>query len=92
MPIDEVCGWLNTSTIEVFETMFSACAFEVPPPNLDASGENLVVGSIGFVGDANGDVFIYVTHAFARKLTAKVLELNPAVALFIEMRFANLCS
>lgn len=77
--IDDVRGLLTSGVSEVFRTML---ALETKPgPVLDdwhAPGETLVAGSVGFIGDVNGVVYIQVTAAFARTLASRMLGLAEA--------------
>ncbi len=78
IPIEEVCNWLNTSVSDVFSTMFSSEAQSVPPLDSHGTTEPLVIGSVGFVGEMNGVVYISVTAAFARNLTSRMLGMPEA--------------
>ena len=77
--IDDVRGLLTSGVSEVFRTML---ALETKSgPVLDdwhAPGETLVAGSVGFIGDVNGVVYIQVTASFARTLAGRMLGLAEA--------------
>ncbi len=77
--IDEVHDLLKSAVSEVFRTML---ALEPKPAGVPhewhAAGETLVAGSVGFIGDVNGIVYIHVTSAFARTLASRMLGLSEA--------------
>ncbi len=74
--IDEMRDSLKSGVGEVFKTML---ALEAKPAAVlqewHAPGEPLVVGSVGFTGDANGVVYLHVTARFARTLASRMLGL-----------------
>jgi len=74
--IDDVRAHLTSGVSEVFRTML---ALETKPAAVlhdwHAPGETLVAGSVGFIGDVNGIVYIQVTAAFARTLASRMLGL-----------------
>ncbi|MCI0539745.1 MAG: chemotaxis protein CheX, partial [Verrucomicrobiales bacterium] len=76
--IDEVCGLLNSGISEVFTTMFGLEVKAAVPRDFDAPSETLVAGSVGFIGDVSGIVYIHVTAAFARTLASRMLGLAEA--------------
>lgn len=71
--IEEVCELLTSTVPEVLETMFSMEALAMPQGNLQSLGSSLVVASVGFIGDLNGIVHLYLNTAFARVLAANLL-------------------
>jgi len=73
--IEEVCDLLTSTVPEVLETMFSMEALAMPPGDPQSLGSSLVVASVGFIGDLNGIVHLYLTSAFARVLAAHLLGL-----------------
>ena len=76
---EEVGDLLKGGLSHVFSTMLT---LEVTPAEVrsdwHAPGEMLVAGSVGFIGDVNGVVYIRVTAAFARKLAGRMLGLAEA--------------
>lgn len=75
---DEVCDLLNGGVTEVFNTLFSLEAKPAPWHDLHASGETIVAGSVGFIGDVNGIVYLHLTAAFARTLASMMLGMAEA--------------
>jgi len=73
--IQEVCELLTNTVPDVLETMFSMEALAMPPGNLQSLDSPLVVASVGFIGDLDGIVHLYLTAAFSRVLAARLLSL-----------------
>lgn len=73
---DTVRGILISAVTEVFATMFGT---EVKPAALvpEASGQTVLAGSVGFIGDVNGIVYIRTAEPFARVLSGRMLGLQP---------------
>jgi len=62
---------------EVFQSMVSMDVIAEPPsPITDAEGQ--IVGSVGFVGDINGVIYLYAGNSFARLATGKMLGISEA--------------
>ncbi|MEO8427696.1 MAG: chemotaxis protein CheX [Verrucomicrobiota bacterium] len=75
---DKVLDLLSHSVGEVFKTMLTLEVQPAPTHDLHASDETLVAGSVGFIGDATGVVYIQVTASFARTLAGRMLGLAEA--------------
>ncbi|KAB2648162.1 MAG: chemotaxis protein CheX [Verrucomicrobia bacterium] len=71
--VEKVSELLQTSTAEVFRTMFSLETSPLPSDQLELSHRPLVAGSIGFIGEANGIVHVHVSSDFARTLASRML-------------------
>ena len=70
---------LKSGVSEVFQTMLGLEAKPAAVPDQwHAPGEPLVVGSVGFTGDANGVVYLHVTARFAQTLASRMLDLSEA--------------
>jgi chemotaxis protein CheX len=76
--IDEIGDMLNSSISEVFTTMFQMAVQPSAPTDIRGGEEALVAGSVGFVGDVNGIVYIYVKASFARTLAGRMLGMPEA--------------
>jgi chemotaxis protein CheX len=76
--IDTISDLLKSGVREVFSTMLNMTTRPVTLMDFRAGGEMLVAGSVGFVGDVNGVVYIYVTASFARTLASRMLGLPEA--------------
>jgi chemotaxis protein CheX len=76
--VDEAIELLRTSVAEVFDTMFGIKTSAAPLRDIRGCDELLVAGSVGFIGDVNGVVYVYATAAFARQLAGRMLGLTDA--------------
>ncbi len=76
--MDEVSASLGQSVTRVLSTMFSLEAEAMPVDELQLSHQPLVAGSVGFIGDATGVVYIRVTADFARTLASRILGMPEA--------------
>lgn len=73
--IDEIIDMLQTSIQDVFFTVLDLEVSPAPIFDLRGGDESLVAGSVGFTGDVNGMIYLYVKDSFARTLTSRMLEL-----------------
>ena len=73
---DQVRAFLSSSVTEVFGTMFGLEAKPAVPHDLSFAKQILVAGSVGFIGDVNGVVYVHVTSDFARRLASRMLGLS----------------
>lgn len=71
--INEVGDLLKSSVSEVFSTTLNMKTQPVALYDLRESDEMLIAGSVGFVGDVSGVVYIYVKASFARTLASRML-------------------
>ena len=81
---------INRAITDVFKTMLGQTAVlevineqatEQPWPPLLRAGEEArphVVGTVGFIGDANGLIYLYLDLEFARIITCGLLGMTPA--------------
>ncbi len=76
--LDQAAGLLRDGVAEVFQTMLSMKAEPGPVSDPRTSGQPLIAGSVGFIGDANGVACVHVTAAFARCLASQLLGLPEA--------------
>jgi chemotaxis protein CheX len=60
---------------DVFREMLDFDVVRDDPAPLDPDPSGQIVGSVGFVGDANGVIHLYFGLSFARVITRKVLGL-----------------
>jgi chemotaxis protein CheX len=71
--IDEIKDLLQSGCTDVLSTTFNVIAQPAPVDDFRRGYETLVAGSVGFTGDVNGLVYIYVRAPFARTLTGQML-------------------
>jgi chemotaxis protein CheX len=76
--IDEVSDLLVKSVGEVFGTMLNLTAQPAPLEDIRKSDAPMIAGSVGFIGEANGVVYIYYKASFARTLAARMLRIPEA--------------
>lgn len=76
--IDETAELLQSGVAEVFQTMLTLEAQPAPLPAPPAPGTELVIASVGFIGDVNGVVYLHLTNAFARTLAGRMLGMAEA--------------
>jgi chemotaxis protein CheX len=76
--IEEIRDLLKTSVSDVFMTIFNLEVQEAPLAASGTEGRPLVAGSVGFVGDLNGIVYVYVTQSYARTLASRMLGMAEA--------------
>ncbi len=81
---------INRAISDVFKTMLGLSvvleitnqpAVKQASPKLPRQGEDArpqVVGTVGFIGDANGLIYLYLDLEFARKITCNLLGMTPA--------------
>jgi chemotaxis protein CheX len=64
---------------DVFKTMMGrAIALDPAEAGADEAGASApqVIGTVGFIGDINGLVYLYLTEDFANQCTAQILGMN----------------
>ncbi len=77
--IDEVRDSLSAGVSEVFKTMLALEAQPAPARrDWHGPGDTLVAGSVGFIGDVSGVIYMRVTAGFARTLASRMLGLAEA--------------
>lgn len=73
--IDRIEEMVKSSVADVFQTMLKLEARVVPLPSDIITDEPHVAGSVGFIGEMTGVVYIYCTATFARRVTGILLEM-----------------
>ena len=73
--IDKIEVMLKQAVTDVFGTLLSMEARGVPMTSESMGDEPHVAGSVGFIGDLTGVVYIYCSAAFARHVTATALQM-----------------
>ncbi len=58
---------------EVFLSMVSLQVAIEPPVHLPATSEGQIIGSVGFIGEATGVIYLYAQVGFAKIITARML-------------------
>jgi len=82
--INEISNFISDGLPVVFDTMLSTPATPVAATDYHASDQETVVGSVGFIGDANGVVYIHFAGTLATTLASRMLGM-PEAELDAEM-------
>lgn len=61
---------------EVFQSMLSMEVNPEPPTPLPADPAGQIIGSVGFIGEANGILYLYADMCFARVITGRMLDIS----------------
>jgi CheY-specific phosphatase CheX len=69
-------GFITNAVREVFDTMLSMEVEAVEEPSAANYNGNRIVGSIGFAGLVMGNLNLHVEEAFARRMTAAMLDME----------------
>jgi chemotaxis protein CheX len=67
--IDDIDQLVTSAITGVFATMLKIPIQKEPPGSAILNGEPHVAGSVGFIGELSGVVYVYSTVNFARKMT-----------------------
>ena len=78
--IDEVGSLLEGGITDVFDTMLGLNVHVLFPDEPCAEDEFYVAASVGFVGNVNGIVYIYLTPELARMLAGRLLNIDESEA------------
>lgn len=73
--IDEIQELLKASVSGVFETMLKMGIRGIPLTPDSMTDEPHIAGSVGFIGDVTGVVYIYCSAGFAKTVTSLALEM-----------------
>src|SRR5258708_4493332 len=58
---------------EVFQSMLSMELVDEPPSPLAAEPAGQIIGSVGFIGQATGVIYLYAGASFAKVITGRML-------------------
>jgi len=61
---------------EVFQSMLSMEVNPEPPTPLTADPDGQIIGSVGFIGEATGIIYLYAGMGFARVITSRMLGIS----------------
>lgn len=71
-------GLAQAAVHEVFRGMLSLEMTAEPPALLNNEPSGQIAGSVGFVGESSGVIYLYAGMDFARVMTQRMLGLEPA--------------
>jgi chemotaxis protein CheX len=74
--IEQIDQLTREAVKEVFQSMLSMEVNPEAPTPLAPDPEGQIIGSVGFIGDATGIIYIYASLGFARVITGKLLGLE----------------
>jgi chemotaxis protein CheX len=70
---------------EVFQSMLSMEVNPEPPSPLAPDPAGQIIGSVGFIGDATGIIYLYAGIGFARVITGRLLGVSEPEVDTVEM-------
>lgn len=76
--IDKVEDLTRRAVKHVFGSMLSIDLVEEPPPSLALNGKAQIAGSVGFIGDTSGVIYLYAGVDFAGAITSRMLGISEA--------------
>jgi len=76
--INDVFKTMLSRTAKLIETPVEAGKAWPPMPEVAAEVRPQVVGTVGFIGEANGLIYFYLDLAFARLVTCQLLGMSEA--------------
>ena len=74
--IDQIDEFTRYAVKEVFKSMVSMEVRAEPPSPLTADPEGEIMGSVGFIGEANGVIYVRAGIGFARTITSRILGIS----------------
>ncbi|HAV61186.1 MAG TPA: chemotaxis protein CheX [Verrucomicrobiales bacterium] len=75
--IDDLEELVKAAVGEVFSTMLAQQIEPEPPNSPVVNGDATIAGSVGFIGNLTGIVYLYLPQGFAVRLTEKLLGISP---------------
>ena len=74
--IEQIEALTRLAVLEVFQSMVSLELTPEAPAPLAEEPEGEIVGSVGFIGDTTGVIYLYAGMRFARLATGRMLGLG----------------
>jgi chemotaxis protein CheX len=74
--IEQVDRLTREAVKEVFQSMLSMEVNPEPPSPLAPDPAGQIIGSVGFIGDATGIIYLYAGVSFARVITSRLLGIS----------------
>lgn len=74
--IEQIDQLTREAVKEVFQSMLSMEVNPEAPVPLPPDPDGQIIGSVGFIGDATGIIYLYAHLSFARVITAKLLGIS----------------
>lgn len=76
--IEEIDALTREAVREVFQKMLSMEVNPEAPTPLEPDADGQIIGSVGFIGEATGIIYLYADLSFARVITGRLLGLEEA--------------
>jgi chemotaxis protein CheX len=76
--IEQVDQLTQEAVKEVFQSMLSMEVNPEPPSPLAPDPDGQIIGSVGFIGEATGIIYLYASMGFARVITCRMLGIGEA--------------
>ena len=94
IPNDAIEGFTREAVRDVFKKMLAPEVQEYEPTPLSSDAAGQIVGSVGFIGQATGIIFLYAGAGLGRVVTCKMLGLTEAEVddEMINDAFGELCN
>jgi chemotaxis protein CheX len=74
--IEQIDRLTREAVKEVFQSMLSMEVNPEPPSPLAPDPAGQIIGSVGFIGEATGIIYLYAGMGFARVITSRMLGLD----------------
>ncbi len=74
--IEQIDQLIREAVKEIFQSMLSMDVNPEPPSPLTADPDGQIIGSVGFIGEATGIIYLYAGMGFARVITGRMLGIS----------------
>lgn len=71
--IDQIEQLMREAVPQVFQSMLSTDVTAEPPFPFEPNSGGQIIGSVGFIGEATGIIYLYAGVSFAKVLTGRML-------------------
>jgi chemotaxis protein CheX len=76
--IEDLEQLITSAVTEVMTTMLTLKAQPNSNPMNFSSGEGHIASAVGFIGKTTGVVYLYASNSFAKRMTGRLLGMEPA--------------
>ena len=83
--MEQIDRLIREAVKEVFQSMLSMEVNPEPPSPLAPDPDGQIIGSVGFIGDATGIIYLYAGIGFARVITSRLLGISEREVDTVEM-------
>jgi chemotaxis protein CheX len=78
-PAADICAMLRADLPVIFQTMLGLSAVPMAEADPQLRDQDVVVGSVGFTGEANGMVYVHMRETLAHALASRMLSVEESV-------------